>query len=91
MKGGRMRFGIATTLGPFASVAAGQGPQSALGTLAREPTARVISSKEAGRLESRDSYAVFRVLILEDSTRQSKQVRGVRIDLPAGNRSCSLG
>ncbi len=62
---------------------------SPLPTLARQANARVIWSKEVGRLESGQAHAIATALMVEDSTQPSKRARGIRIDLswPAGERA----
>jgi hypothetical protein len=80
------------SFGIFIGIAAGQvnsqqaAKPSALATVARQREARVIWSKELGRLEGGQAHAVFTALIVEDSTQHSKRPRGVRVDLtwPAG-------
>lgn len=88
LQGECMKSSIATIVfGGFVSIALGQGnlassaKPSPLEALAQQSEARVIWSKEVGHLESDGSQALFTTLVVEDSAQQSRQGRGVRIDL----------
>lgn len=77
-----MRFSILTVLaGLLPAITFGQADAPAsFAAFARQPQARVVWSTEIGRLESRDSHALVTALLIEDSSKPSERMRGVRID-----------
>jgi len=63
---------------------------SSFATFAQQPQARVIWSTEVGRLESRDSHALVTALMVENSSRPSERMRGVRIDFSWSDKKSTI-
>jgi len=56
-------------------------PKSPLEEFATRPTAKVIWSKMIGQFESQEARATVTALIVEDTTREPRIMRGLRMDL----------
>src|SRR5262245_17552284 len=56
-------------------------PKSPLEEFATRSTAKVIWSKEIGQFESKEARAIITALSVEDTTREPRIMRGLRMDL----------
>jgi hypothetical protein len=50
-----------------------------------KPTARITWSKETGRIDTDQAHAVITAIVVQDAVQAPHQMRGIRIDLTAGN------
>jgi hypothetical protein len=66
-------------------------PPTPLEAFAGRPAARVVWSKEIGRLDSAESRATITALVVEDGTGGPREMRGVRVDLAHVGATPSCG
>jgi hypothetical protein len=74
-------YGMLLSVGLAQSVSPSSGQLEAMEKFAKSPTARVLWSAEAGRIESDQGQATITALILEDPSRGSRFIRGISISL----------